>query len=236
MKPLQEFIRKITKYGFEPMFHRYYSRYPARVVDNKDDSGLQQLLLHIPILHQSGTSQWVRGYGFPAGFNYGLQSIPRIGDYVFVTFEQGDVRKPRWNYGWYAIGEKPEEFEDINVHGFKSPAGHSVLIDDTKDEIKVTMKDGKTFMINKEVIELNGNNLGGLVMVEGALDKINQLENKVNDLISKFNSHTHLYVAPSIPIPGPPIPTAPVVVPEVPIAPTTVKSDLENEKVKHGDN
>lgn len=236
MKPLQNFIRQITKYGFEPLFKRYYSRYPARVTNNKDESGLQQLCLHIPILHQRGTSQWVKGYGVPAGNNYGLQSLPQIGDYVFVTFEHGDARSPRWNYGWYANGEKPEEFEDENVHGFKSPGGHSVLIDDTNNQIKVTMKDGKTFMINEEVIELNGNNLGGLVMVDGTLNKFNQLEDKVNNLITKFNSHTHLYIAPSIPLPGPPVPTAPIITPETPIVPTTVKSDLENEKIKHGDN
>ena len=85
-----------------------------------------------------------------------------------------------------------------------------------------------------ESVEIRGGDLGGLVKVEEAVNKFNRLENKVNDLITKFNTHTHLYVAPSIPLPGPPIPTAPTVAPEVPIAPTTLKSDLENENVKHG--
>ena len=81
-----------------------------------------------------------------------------------------------------------------------------------------------------ESVEIRGGDLGGLIKIEEAVSKFNRLENKVNDLITKFNSHTHLYA----PGPSAPIPTAPTVTPEVPIAPTTLKSDLENENVKHG--
>jgi len=85
-----------------------------------------------------------------------------------------------------------------------------------------------------ESVEIRGGDFGGLIKIEEAVSKFNRLENKVNALISKFNTHTHLYIAPSIPIPGPAVPTSPTVTPEVPITPTTLKSDLENENVKHG--
>jgi hypothetical protein len=81
-----------------------------------------------------------------------------------------------------------------------------------------------------ESVEIRGSDFGGLIKIEEAVNKFNRLENKVNDLITKFNTHTHIYA----PGPLPPVPTAPTVAPEVPIMPTTLKSDLENQNVKHG--
>lgn len=85
-----------------------------------------------------------------------------------------------------------------------------------------------------ETVELRGSQFGGVVKVEELVNKINRLEDKVNDLITKFNAHTHLYIAPSIPAPGPPIPTVPPTTLEVPIVPNTTRNDLENENVNHG--
>ena len=81
-----------------------------------------------------------------------------------------------------------------------------------------------------ETIHLRGDSLGGLIKIEDLVGKLNDIENKVNDLITKFNTHTHVYA----PGPLPPVPTAPPLTPETPIAPITLKSDLENEAVKHG--
>lgn len=85
-----------------------------------------------------------------------------------------------------------------------------------------------------ETVEIRGGQFGGVTKVEEVVNKFNQLENKVNDLITKFNTHTHLYIAPSIPLPGPPVPTVPPTVQETPIIGNTTVNDLENEKVKHG--
>ena len=232
MKALKQFITQITKYGLEPIFRRYYSRYPAKVIDNKDlsETGTQQLNLHIPLLHQRGTSQWGKGYGVPAGNNHGLQSIPKIGDWVYVTFEQGSMRNPRWNYGWYANNEKPEEFTDENVHGFKSPAGHSVLIDDTNNEIKVTMKDGKTFMVNQEVIELNGNNLGGLI-------KIAELKTELEKINTQLTAIKQVVAVP-IPEAGLGAPSSLAVALNAALSSllNPTYTNIENDKIKHGNN
>jgi len=71
-----------------------------------------------------------------------------------------------------------------------------------------------------------GNN--GLVKVSELTDKINRLENKLNDLITKYNVHTH--VASSFGAPTTPTPTPSQ---EVIIAPLTTQNDLENTKIKH---
>tara|TARA_R100000951_G_scaffold58652_2_gene49306 strand:+ start:1338 stop:1850 length:513 start_codon:yes stop_codon:yes gene_type:complete len=83
-----------------------------------------------------------------------------------------------------------------------------------------------------ESVQLMGDQFGGLIKIEELVKKINGLENKLNDLISKFNTHIHITTATVLI--GPPGVIAPPTTPETPIAPVTSKSDLENENIKHG--
>ncbi|MCQ2250027.1 MAG: hypothetical protein MJZ66_02840 [Bacteroidales bacterium] len=43
-----------------------------------------------------------------------------------------------------------------------------------------------------DTIEFNGGELGGLVNIQDLTDKLNGLAKTVNDLVTAFNSHTHL--------------------------------------------
>ena len=79
-------------------------------------------------------------------------------------------------------------------------------------------------------IQLNGKKYGGLVEVEPLVKKINALENLVNDLIIKFNSHTHVTTCGAGAGSAAPTPT------QEPnnITPVTDRADLENTLVQHG--
>lgn len=81
-------------------------------------------------------------------------------------------------------------------------------------------------------VELNGDTYGGVPKVENTADRINRLEQKMNSFIAAFNTHTHATAAA-----GPPSP--PTIIPPATtptnITPLTVRADLENIKVKHGD-
>lgn len=93
-----------------------------------------------------------------------------------------------------------------------------------------------SFLVYKNGVELYGSNYGGVPIVKdpdnsnaGLLKKINQLENKLNDLISKFNLHTHILTLTSgTGTAAFPANTA------TPIAPITTEDDISNPKVKHG--
>lgn len=76
-------------------------------------------------------------------------------------------------------------------------------------------------------IWLNGNNYDGLVKIGDLVEKLNNLENKVNTIINTYNAHTH--VASSFGSPTT-TPTAPVVGTLTP----TIQLDLENLTVKQG--
>jgi len=81
-------------------------------------------------------------------------------------------------------------------------------------------------------IQLRGGEFGGLVKVGDLLGKINSLEEKLNSLISKYNTHTHITTATVLS--GPPGIIAPPTAVDTPIAPITQREDLENKAVKHG--
>lgn len=84
--------------------------------------------------------------------------------------------------------------------------------------------------INRDNIIFNGGALDGLVVIQKLTDKLNELKDTLNDLISKYNTHIHTTTAT--------VGTGPVGV----ISPTTStartakpfdKSDYENTKIKH---
>jgi hypothetical protein len=73
-----------------------------------------------------------------------------------------------------------------------------------------------------DVIGLKGDELGGLVKVIELTEKLNNLEAKVNAIITNFNIHTHASLG------APPVPliTGPLVL--------TLQSEIENTNVTHG--
>jgi hypothetical protein len=78
-------------------------------------------------------------------------------------------------------------------------------------------------------IMLNDGSKGGLVEVIPLVQKLNNLENLVNDLASKFNSHTHILTLTS----GTGT-AAPTVAPETTVLTQTQRNDLENNTITHG--
>jgi hypothetical protein len=76
-------------------------------------------------------------------------------------------------------------------------------------------------------ITLNDGSDGGLVKGSPLVQKLNNLENKVNDLITTFNSHTHGVVAVGSPTS---VTTTPI---SGSLTPTTT-SDIESQKITYG--
>lgn len=98
--------------------------------------------------------------------------------------------------------------------------------------VMISPQDDVTYFVSMfsevEEIWLHGSQYNGLVKVAELVDKLNNLENKVNDIISKFNSHTHTGVTTGGGASGT---TATVV--SGTLTPTN-QSEIENETVKHG--
>lgn len=84
--------------------------------------------------------------------------------------------------------------------------------------------------INGEDIVFNEGKLDGLVIIQKLTDKLNELKDSVNDLISKYNSHTHTTTATigASPTVGVISPTTSSASPAKPFK----KDDYENTKIK----
>lgn len=85
-----------------------------------------------------------------------------------------------------------------------------------------------SFEIKDKLIELNDGAFGGLAKVPELVQRINNLENFVNQLATKFDTHVH---------PGVQSGSSSTLVTATPIADQldiTQRSDIENTNVKHG--
>lgn len=101
---------------------------------------------------------------------------------------------------------------------------NNVSLEITNEEIlleiantKLSLADGKT--------KFNDGSLGGMVKVNDILTKLNNLENKVNAIISAFNSHVHTGVTTGAGSSG----VTPTSITGT-LTPTT-KSEIENNKI-----
>jgi hypothetical protein len=78
-------------------------------------------------------------------------------------------------------------------------------------------------------VQFMDGSLGGMVKVIDLVTKLNNLENLVNDLVSKFNSHVHILTLTSGT--GTAAPTA---APEATVLTPTVRGDIENTLITQG--
>lgn len=77
-------------------------------------------------------------------------------------------------------------------------------------------------------VHLNGKNFDGLVKINDLVEKLNNLENKVNTIISTYNAHTHVASSFGTPTTTPVAPVTGTLTP-------TIKQDLENITILQGD-
>ena len=149
------------------------------------------------------------------GADFGLCLFPEIGSYVVVGFIADGAA------GAVLLTEKIESAEIVI-------GGTSAVMD--ADGVRIDVGDISA-NLSKGAVTFNGGDLGGLVKVQALTDKLNELTQTVNALITSYNAHTH-------------ITTATIGAGEVPgdLSPTEQtarqaqlfnRSDYENEKVKH---
>lgn len=148
-----------------------------------------------------------------ASVDDGILLVPTIDSTVIVTYTT--FNKPfislfsAIDKAVLIVGENNVSFEMDNL-------GILLEIANTK----LLFKDGLT--------QFNDGALGGLVKVIDLTTKLNNLENKVNALLSAFNSHTHILTLTS----GTGT-AAPTVAPVAGTLTPTVRGDIEDTKITH---
>lgn len=114
------------------------------------------------------------------------------------------------------------EVDATNVT-FKPSIGSIVMVG------LITDNDGVVVMYGKlDSINLHGDQYGGIAKIETLTTKLNNLENLVNDLVTKYNTHTHAGVTS-----GSSSTAIPSAIETTTLTPTE-RSDIENTNVQHG--
>lgn len=142
----------------------------------------------------------------------GILLIPSVDSTVIVSYST-------YNQPYISLFSKLEKV--LLVAGENNA---SVQIDE--DGLLLEIADTK-LLISDGLTQFNDGSLGGLVKVINLTQKLNNLENKVNSLLSAYNAHTHILTLST----G--TGTAAPTTSSVPGTLTpTQRGDIENEKVK----
>lgn len=148
------------------------------------------------------------------GCDFGLCIFPEVGSYVVVGFVADGAA------GVVLLTEKIESAEIVI-------GDTSAVMDADGLRIKTEKMSAD---INRENIIFNGGDLGGLIVIQKLTDRLNELKDTVNNLITQYNGHIHATTATvgTGPV-GVLSPTTSTATPALPFN----KSDYENENVKH---
>lgn len=148
------------------------------------------------------------------GSNFGLVIYPEKGAFVVVGFLADGAA------GVVLATDKIESAEMVIGETSAVMDADGVRLDTSK----------MSAHINKEDIVFNGGKLDGLVIIQKLTDKLNGLKDTVNDLIGKYNAHTHITTATVGP--GPAVGTINPTTSTATTAKPFSKSDYENTKIK----
>lgn len=152
---------------------RWYSVYPALVLDIKDPDGQGRVKITLPWSPDSDSARyeaWARLATFMGGNNRGSWFIPDVNDEVLVVFEGGDPRRPYVIGGlWNGKDAPPQSMDGAgnnNLKVLRSRNGVKITLDDSDGQEtmiletpggqKVTLKDGPGSV---EVVDSNGNSI-----------------------------------------------------------------------------
>ena len=196
----------IVNQGIEA-FGRYYSRYRGVVVDNDDPYSMNRLKVAIPDIH-GGIILWAEPVGQHGSVDTGFKYLtPKVQDLVWVSFENGNPSKPLWEYLGWGLKEVPQELAKPNSLGIVTPNGNKLLLDEDDGQLTISVNGtvlahsingdiqlsckGSIFLdANEGVIVHDGEN-GGIVNIDKLTEKLNKLQQELENFRSMFNSHTH---------------------------------------------
>lgn len=144
--------RKDANYG-----KKFYGKYRAIVTNNKDSDPttgrMGRIKVKCPKVLGEDESTWCTPCLPFAGPSKGTLFMPKVGDTVWVEFEEGDPDKPIWVGNWWGTGERPAPINGSYVSGEEGL--HHVIetdkvkihFDDKNDRLTITVNGSKPVSI-----------------------------------------------------------------------------------------
>lgn len=206
-------IRIIQEQGLETT-GRFYSIYTGIVDDNDDPLQMHRLKVSIPSV-MGGITQWALACGWPGSYNSGIKLLtPKVGDLVYVIFEFGNPDKPLWVYNGWGEDELPQELASPDVMGIVTPNGNIITLNDLTGDVSLKVNGSVYHSITKDYIVQSGDSVcisgkngtainkgenGGVININPLTEKLNKLQQELEQLRTLFNNHTHTSSSPGSP-------------------------------------
>lgn len=149
----EDVFRKITQWGLERVFQRFYGLYRATVVDNADPERRGRVRVSCPAVNPTkdvSLPDWLDPAMVSAGTSRGYFNPPEVGDSVVISFAYGDPTQPEFYLGgWYGREDVPPEFAYSDngrpeSRGIVTRGGHVLRMVDTLDSEELTLTWHKT--------------------------------------------------------------------------------------------
>lgn len=140
---------------------KFYGKYRAIVTNNMDDNKqtgrMGRIKVKCPKVYGEDESDWCTPCMPYAGKDVGILFMPKIGDTVWVEFEEGDPNLPIWVGNWWGVGEIPAE---INTAYDKKEVGQHHVIKTSLGTIHINEKDKEmTIKSGKDIKIITGGEL-----------------------------------------------------------------------------
>ncbi len=114
----------------------YFGKYRG-IVTNVDDPNNQcRIKARVDGVLNGQETGWALPVAPFAGDGHGMVMLPAVGSGVWIEFEAGRLDNPLWSGAWWAGGQRPNP-QGANVRVIVSENGHTVILDDEKDELKL---------------------------------------------------------------------------------------------------
>ena len=94
---------------------KYYGKYRAKVVDTKDPQKRGRIRVMCPKVIGEAKSSWCEPC-IPVAYDFGGDfAIPKVGEFVWVEFEEGNPNKPIYTGGLWCTNKSPSSSYDTNT-------------------------------------------------------------------------------------------------------------------------
>lgn len=142
----------------------HYGIYGGQVADNKDPDKCGRVTLKVPALYGEDVhNYWATPRSIPNGAGEGMFWVPKVGDKVWVTFENGDCRFPVWEHGYWGAPEEQGNNPLASLYDddgsptkrqLTTAAGQTLLFDDTNKLIQILDVTGNAVYLNETGISI----------------------------------------------------------------------------------
>jgi hypothetical protein len=114
----------------------YFGKYRGLVTDIDDPQNACRIRATVPAVLGEHPCGWAMPAVPFAGPAHGVVMLPAIGSGVWIEFEAGRLDSPIWSGAWWASGQRPDP-QGPKLRVIVSENGHTVILDDDSNEVKV---------------------------------------------------------------------------------------------------